>query len=184
MEELTGLRRVTSLKRDAQGAYWAVDLRPYDLVAVRLSTPEARLFRPQVLLPEKVASALQRRIYDLGDRAASLRNAPLPLSVLSNPGFERPRTGSHLLPGWLITQRPEVAIGPDATERRGGQQSVKMTTTGPWACLESQRFDPPATGRLRMSVWMKTADAAEQPAMRLAIPGELNVREYYRLARF
>jgi hypothetical protein len=181
LEELTGWRRVGPLAHDAQGTYWRVDLQPYDLVAVQLSDPGVKLSHPQVSLPPALKTALGQRIRELGIRAALLRNPP-PLKVLDNPDFEQPPVGEDRLPGWATTQQPGVTIGPDPTQNHRGRQSVRMTTSGPWACLVSQPLQPPATGRLAVSVWLRVAETAAQPALQLAVEGKLNGRRYYRHA--
>jgi hypothetical protein len=181
LEELTGRRQVAPLEHDARGTYWRVDLQPYDLVAVRLPLPGVELSQPQVSLPPAVKPALQQRIRELGIRASLLRSPP-PLKVLGNPGFERPPVGSDPLPGWATTQQPGVTIAPDKTQPHQGNQSVKMTTNGPWACLVSQPFEPPATGRLSMSVWLRVGKTDAQPALQLALEGNLGGQRYYRYA--
>jgi hypothetical protein len=181
LTEITGRRQVPRLKRDDHGAYWKIDLKPYDLVAVQLSAPGVRLFGPRVSLPPAVKTALEQRIRQLSARAALLRNPPS-LKVLKNPGFERPPAGGNQLPGWDFTQQHGVDIRVDKTQSHRGKQSVRMTNNRPWACLVSQPFEPPATGRLSMSVWLRVDNAAVQPSLQLALEGKLNGRRYYRLA--
>ena len=115
-----------------------------------------------------------------GPRAA-LRNPP-PLDVVANPGFERPAGGDGPIPDWAITHCNQASIQLDKSEKHGGQQSVKLASTGPVACLVSRPFAAPATGRLSMSVWLRVADAARQPPLRLAMEGKLHGRDYYRYA--
>ena len=178
LEELTGVRQVAPLKRDDAGAYWMVDLQPYDLVAAELSAPEATLSQPRVSLSGAVEAAMTRRIRELGARAAALRS-PQPLQTLGNPGFEQPPVAGKSIPDWSATKRPEVAIGPDATQKHEGGQSVKMTTSGPWACLVSKSLDAPSTGRLSVYAWLRVADAAKQPTLQVALAGTHNGMEYY-----
>jgi len=184
LQELTGRRRVEPLKRDAGGGYWTVELRPYDVVAVQLSQPNVRLFRPTVSLPPAALQALGQRIHELGARAAWLRNPPPPLTVLTNPGFEKRPAAGDPLPGWNVVGQAGVTIVTDARQKHGGKQSVRMTSTGPPAYLASRPFPPPATGRLSMSVWLRVADAKAQPPLRLAVEGKLHGRNfgYYRFA--
>jgi hypothetical protein len=181
LEELTGRRQVAPLKLDAQGTYWQVELQPYDLVAVQLSAPGVKFFDPRVSFPATLKAALGQRIRQLGIRAASLR-VPPPLDVLSNAGFENPPAVGGQLPGWVTTQQPGVTIQLDQTQTHGGSQSVRMTSDGAWACLVSQPLEPPETGRLWMSVWLRVADAAAQPALQLALEGKLDGQRYYRHA--
>jgi hypothetical protein len=48
----------------------------------------------------------------------------------------------------------------------------------------SHAFAPPATGRLAVSVWLRTPDAARQPPVRLAIEGRTAGRTLFRVAQF
>jgi hypothetical protein len=148
---------------------------------VELSEPEVRLSRPQVALPGAVEAALGQRVRSLGMRAAALRNPP-PLRVLENPGFERPPTATEALPGWAVSKRPGVAIVADKSQAHAGSQSAKVSSEGQIACLVSQPFAAPTTGRLSMSVWLRVADAQRQPPLRLAMEGRLNGETYYRYA--
>ena len=75
-----------------------------------------------------------------------------------------------------------VSIQLDKTQKHGGQQSVRIASTGPVACLVSRPFAAPATGRLSMAVWLRVADADRQPPLRLALEGKLHGRDYYRFA--
>ena len=109
--------------------YWEVQLEPYDLVAVQLSEPNVQFSNPQVTWPGAVETALGSQIRQLGARAAALRNPP-PLDVLANPGFERPAAGDGPIPDWAVTTRSGVSIQLDKTQKHGGQQSVKIASTG------------------------------------------------------
>ncbi|MEN6450841.1 MAG: hypothetical protein ABFC96_10135, partial [Thermoguttaceae bacterium] len=59
-------------------------------------------------------------------------------------------------------------------------QSVRLSSNGPVACLVSRPFAAPTTGRLTVSVWLRVADAARQPPLRLALEGKIQGRDYYR----
>jgi hypothetical protein len=181
LEELTGLRKIAPLRRQTDSASWTVDLEPYDLVAVQLSEAGAQLSQAQVVLPSSVDADLQQRIRQLGGRTAALR-APPPLKALANPGFERPAAGEDQLPDWIATKRAGVTMVADKTQFHGGSQSARIASNGPAASLMSRPFPAPATGRLSMEVWLRIADAARQPPLRLAMEGKLNGQPYYRCA--
>jgi len=181
LQELTGLRQVAPLQREADRTYWTVELEPYDLVAVYLSEPGAQLSQVQVSLPDSVEPALQQRIWQLGGRTAALRTPP-PLRTLANADFERTASGDDQLPDWAVTKRSGVSIQPDKTQAHGGSQAARIASNGPVACLVSRPFPAPATGRLSMAVWLRIADAAPQPSLRLALEGKLNGQPYYRYA--
>ena len=102
--------------------------------------------------------------------------------MVANPGFERPAAGDGPIPDWAVTARDGVNIQLDKTQKHGGQQSVKIASTGAVACLVSRPFAAPTTGRLSMAVWLRVADAKQQPPLRLAMEGKLHGRDYYRFA--
>ena len=179
LEELSGLRQVGPLRKDADGAYWAAELEPYDLLAVALSAPGVQPKTLRVTFPASVEAALGQRIRQLGDRTRKLAT-PSPLKVLPNAGFERPPGDDQQLPDWAVTTRPGVNVQTDKTQAHSGSQSAKLSSTGPVACLVSRPFAAPATGRLSISVWLRVADAARQPPLRLALEGRLYGQSYYR----
>lgn len=181
MEEITGRRPVPPLRNDAQGAYWSVDLGPYEVVAVRFSAPEVAFWQPRAEWPQVVEAELSRRIRLLGAKAAALRQPP-PLDVLDNPGFERRPTSGEEVPGWAITRQPESEVHTDTQQYHEGKQSVRIASRGPVACLVSRPFAAPDTGRLALSVWLRVADAGQQPPLRLAVEGKLDGQDYYRFA--
>ena len=185
------------------GLTWIVALGPYDLAAVAFSEPDVKLFQPQASLPGQVAESIAQRIRQLGVRAVALRNPPL-LKVLENPGFQSKPSETDPVPGWTVSKRRGVSITTDTTQghetdlatAKGVKpaQSVKISSDGSIACLVSQPFAPPATGRITMSVWLRVADASHQPNLRLAVEGKPTTtmgtwcptwcpgRDYYRYA--
>jgi hypothetical protein len=180
IEEISGSRKIEPLQPDAtSGHSWEVSLEPYDLVAVQLSEPNVQCSAPRVTWPEAVESALSLQIRRLGARAAALRSPP-PLDVLGNPGFESPGSAKAPIPQWIVVGESKTGVQLDNSEAHEGRQSVKMSGNGPVACLVSQPLAVPATGRLTVSVWLRVADAARQPPLRLAIEGKLHGRDYYR----
>jgi hypothetical protein len=180
IEELSGMRKIEPLKPEAtSGFYWEVSLEPYDLVAVRLSDPNAQCSAPHATWSEAVESALGLQIRRLGARAAVLRNPPTS-DLLANPGFERPAAANNLIPNWTAIGQGKVGVQLDKTEKHGGKQSIKLSSNGPVTCLVSQPLAVPATGRLVVSVWLRVANAARQPPLRLALEGKLHGRDYYR----
>ena len=182
IKELTGRRKIEPLASERNaGMQWEVKLEPYDLVAVELSEPNVTCRDPRVVWPGGVELLLGSRIRQLGVRAATLRN-PAPLDALANAGFERSPDGDSLIADWAVTTRKGVRVELDADEKHGGRQSAKIASDGPVACLVSRPMTAPGTGRLAVSVWLRTADVARQPPLRLAIEGRLGGRDYYRFA--
>ncbi len=191
LEELSGLRKVPQLGRDDRGAFWEVTLEPYDLVAVRLSRPDAKLYEPTVSLAQGVEEALDRRIRDLSSRANELRVTKF-LGVLANPDFEQvgqeadqiadDRAGK--IPGWEAIEQEGTSIELDRTAvaagvvKPSGKHSLRLRSDGPSVSLLSKPFRPPSTGRLKMFVWLRVPDAAKQPTLKWSLEGKIDGREF------
>lgn len=181
VEPLVPGRTVGPLRRDADGVYWEAELAPYDLVAATINVGGARMFNPQTTYPAEVRAAIESRMGDLGDRVAALRFPPL-YDALANPGFDRPATAASPLPGWQPNAPAGTTIALDARQPHGGTHSARMTSTGPTAALASDPFPPPSTGRLSLSVWLRSA-ANRQPPLRVVVAGKLDGRDFYRAAQ-
>ncbi|MGQ9575254.1 MAG: family 10 glycosylhydrolase [Thermoguttaceae bacterium] len=183
LEELTGLRPIEPLKRDAQGAYWDVELGPYDLIAACFWAPTVRLYGPEVAMPPEVHTALDRQVRELGFRVAALRTPPL-LEVLENPGFDRPPGPQGQIAGWIRVQPAGVTIQLDSTTKYSGSAAVRLASTGPAGGLVSPPFAPPASGRLAMLARMRVADPARQPPVRLVVEARQAGRTLTHYAQF
>jgi hypothetical protein len=172
MEKLGEGRGVGPLVRVGGDASSKIALRPYDLVGVRFSSGSVRVRNPEVAIPEQVRRSLQRRIQDLGARVAALGN-PQPLSACENSGFELPPDGERIA-GWSVSPEMSGAVAIDATQKRGGMQSLKMSNAGQGVSIRSLPFAPPVTGRLAVEVWLRAADHGPQPSARIAIEWQLH----------
>ena len=191
LEELGGLRKVPQLNSDDRGTFWEVKLEPYELVAVRLSRPDARLSQPTVSLAVDVKGALGVRIRDLGARANALRAPPL-LKVLANSDFEqtddKASGQTESIPGWQVLKQEGTSLQFDRTEVVGGiqkppgERSLRLRSEGPSLTLLSKPFQPPHTGRLKMFAWLCVPKAAKQPTLQWSLVGKLDGREFSRVA--
>lgn len=182
VEELSGLRRIAPLAREGQKTVWTAELRPYDLLAVRFSLPDIKLYGPQASWPSEVRLALEMRINELGERAAALRNPPL-FHALENPGFDGAPSPSGQIPGWTAIAPATTTVRLDPKQPQTGAQAVYMASRGPGASLVSRPFEAPGTGRLWMWVWLRTADEKRQPPLRLALEGKHKGRDFFRFAQ-
>lgn len=171
LEKLGESHGVGQLVRSASDAQWKVTLRPYDLAAARFSAPNVRLRQPQVTVPEQVRLGLQRRIRDLGARVAALGN-PQPVGMLTNASFELP-LDDGAIPEWSAGTDVDGSVALDATQKRSGEQSLKLASAGRPVKVTSAAFDPPSTGRLAVEVWLRSTGAMQQPALRISVEGEL-----------
>lgn len=164
-------------------ANWRVALKPYDLVAGVFSTPDVAVRAWKAGSPPEVSQRIQQRIDALRERVQAVTQAR-PMSPLENAGFEQ-QSGGSPLEGWVHARGSGIEIQVDGKQHFGGQHSLRIyrgDTAGPAAWVRSEPFPIPQTGRLRVSVWLRTSDPARQPRLRLAVEGRFAGETYYRYA--
>jgi hypothetical protein len=137
---------------------------------------------------ESVRRALTSRIAGLRQRRAVLE-APAPLDVLDNPGFElgagRPGGGrSATVAGWEVVEerRGAMALVPGAGGAAQAGRGLEFTSFNGLSTLRSNPFPAPRTGRISVAAWLRIASGGSQPPLRVAIEGVQGNREYYRFA--
>ena len=171
MEKLGECRGVGPLVRAGGDTSWKITLRPYDLVAARFPSASVRVRNTEVSIPQQVRRALERRIQDLGSRVAALGN-PQPLAAGENAGFELPPDGEGVA-GWSISPELAGSVALDGTQKHGGGQSLKLSSTGQPVGIRSMPFVPPTTGRLAAELWLRASDHAPRPTVRIALEWQL-----------
>ena len=137
---------------------------------------------------ESARRALASRIAGLRQRRAVLE-APTPLDVLDNPGFElgagRPGGGrSVTVAGWEVVEerRGAMALVPGAGGAAQAGRGLEFTSFNGLSTLRSNPFPAPRTGRISVAAWLRIASGGSQPPLRVAIEGVQGNREYYRFA--
>lgn len=135
-------------------------------------------------LPQDVDKDLRRHVYALQAKLTRSGN-PQPMPVLDNSGFEI--SGRPSMNGWDRGSQSAASVGlveeADVADgqRPMGLASLRMVNTGQdpvW--VRSNVFDTSETGRISISVWLKTDDPSNQPPLRLALEGQTNDGNYYR----
>ncbi len=155
----------------------------YGLLGGRMSK-EHRLFDFGFGLPADADEDLRRHVFALQAKLTKSGN-PGPVTVLENSGFEF--NGQPTLGGWETghqsTGKVRLDLNQDGSESRPpmGRASLRMENKDPdpvW--VRSNVFEAGNTGRLSISVWLKTNDTAQQPPLRLALEGQSGGTNYYR----
>ncbi len=180
LDELTGRRKVESLRTDAKGMYWLAELEPYDLIAVRLSAPGARLSHPRTTLPSEVKAMIADKVYDLWDRVGATRRPRPSMAGATNLSFESPAAPGEKVPGWIAPEQQGAVVELDPVRPHAGTRSVKLTSQGRLASLVSHPFDAPATGRLTVTAWLRVAPGKRQSQLRVAVEGTENGDGFFR----
>ncbi len=151
---------------------WTVSLRPYDLIAVRLSDPQAlplfvQLERPETICGKK--GALTKKL----DLLIKATNTRFEWSGLLNPDFELPSPSKNAdeTVGWERIGDDTFSAKIDSRTRYSGNASLKMSSPGTSGGMISNSFEAPASGRLFVNFWLGVAEDADELPLRLALTG-------------
>jgi len=135
-------------------------------------------------LPDAADNALQRQVLTLKSKLTKSAS-PQPLGVLENSGFEFDGQSNFI--GWTTIPQPkgfvELINHPAGSDPNVIQGSASLRLTGDeskvvW--VRSNKFEVTETGRVSISVWLKTDKPDRQPPLRLALEGRAEGLNYYR----
>ena len=148
---------------------WQTRLKSFDLQAFTFNSREVQIVNWVTDFPQEQQLALQHDFAELQARVNALSNNRRPSPALPNPGFEQPLVDGRI-PGWKHTERPGVSIGVDTSSARGSQSlHLKVEDGRAIGWVRSDEFPIPATGRLSIFAWVRTAPGKPQPALRIAV---------------
>jgi hypothetical protein len=137
------------------------------LAAARFTAAEVQVLGAAVSLPPSVGETLERRIEDLVARVRTLGNP-----LLENPSFDLPLVNQQIA-GWSSSAPTGGRIALDSRWFHSGARSVLMSSTGPAVSIASAPIVPPHAGPLSVEVWLRAADAAKVPSVRIGVEGEV-----------
>ncbi|MEL7498926.1 MAG: hypothetical protein AAFN77_15065 [Planctomycetota bacterium] len=161
-----------------------IQLKPFELYAGLAESSDWRIADFRMRLPDGADKPLRRRVYELQAKLVQAQNAK-PIDVLDNPRFEKEPhspisgwdTGNQSADSFVVTTHRPTEVEQNPKFRRS--LAMRNAANSPiW--IRSNWFDVPTTGRLSVSVWVKSDQHTEQPALRIAVEGETNNRNYYR----
>ncbi|MEM7785520.1 MAG: family 10 glycosylhydrolase, partial [Planctomycetota bacterium] len=132
--------------------------------------------------PAEAEQVIRKQIYAMQAKLIDSQNSGT-LEGLNNPDFEN--EGEIESFGWdrgeqakdqvTVTETP--AFGEDDTANLS--LLMENSSNGPvW--VRSNPFPAPVTGRLSLSVWLKTDSPDRQPPIRLSVEAQNSPTEYYR----
>lgn len=158
----------------------SVNVPPYSLVAARSDDPDSNIVDFDFSLPEGVDQQLRKQVYVLQSKLVASGKVPA-IPAIQNPEFEEGAQRS--LRGWEMGDAMEgviqaVAANTQNSERRNHLQIKSEDRSPVW--IRSNTFQAPKTGRLSISVWLKTDDPDQQPPLRLSLEGKTPTSSYYR----
>ena len=157
----------------------SIELPPYEVWGGTFENDIVEVSHFDIKLPHsegKIHGALRKKIYQLQAKL-NLATSADSVNVLLNQSFESEGQGS--LDGWEWDDQSNQQISLEQNEGYESIASLRMKTGGDSVWMRSNRFAPPQTGRLSVTVWIKSV-IAEQPPLRLAIEGQTRSSTYYR----
>ena len=170
-----------SIQWNRIGATWSFDLKPYDIVAVKVERGVPTVADVRVTVDEAIAAKIQKEIREVNRRVSNLTQ-PRHMQVLQNSGFEATQT--HLFPnGWVHNASAKNKIQTKTGNAFHGQQHLvlhRRPADRDVTWVRSEPFAPPATGRIAVSAWVRIPDESQQPSFRIAVEGKLYGQVYYR----
>jgi hypothetical protein len=144
---------------------WPLNLKPYDVQAVRFSTASVRVEKTASTISEAGRRELTARLTDLNNRDLTAAQVYV---GLENPGFE-PRRGAAL-DGWqLLGNSLHSSAELDIGSPRDGAACMHLRNTSPAddATLQSNAFTTPPTGQLAMTVFIRGENVDPGTELRL-----------------
>ena len=162
---------------------WHVRMEPYGFTAGVFSEPGVRVVRATLVSDNALRQQLAQWLRRLEASAVALEKQPA-LDVLPNAGFEPDSEGSTSseIPGWHLNEGSGVEAQLDVQQKHAGRSSLRLRSQGSIASVVSEPFASPATGRLSVWVWLRVADASQQPKLRIAVEKAEPGSRYYRYA--
>jgi hypothetical protein len=178
----TNLPRFVMTER---GPTLPLTLRPYEIVGIEASEPNARIVRWETEVDQLVLRTQRQNLLRLKQRVDAKRAYP----QLENPDFEQ-EAAQNDVPGWEFSEGAGMYVHVDTHASRLGRQSLHLQSetpvnwsNGPVVWLRSKWFVPAASGRLIFGAWLKTRNFDDQPHVRLLIEGRLSDNQLIRRER-
>ena len=152
----------------------AFNLEPFGVVGGIAEGSEFSFSEFSYQLPEEAAQALKQHYFKLRAKLIAASQS-LALPVLQNPDFAV-ETGAAPK-GWTISSPENFQVSTDESTEKS---SLLLKSEGENVWIRSNEFVSPETGRLSISVWLRSDEAEEQPPLRLSVESTSRDAAYYR----
>ena len=165
---------------DSETPVVLIELEPFSLQA-GFTSASVTVTGFQVELPAEVMSSLQDRLNALLPLVSQAAEAEA-IGVLDNPGFEAigvSPDGPQKF-GWSYDNRNREAITLKRENVAAGETCLSMISDGPATWVRSNDFSAPETGRLSVSVLIRSDEPSANPLLRISLLGDDGRHVYYR----
>lgn len=178
--------KIRGEQSEVESGRWAIEVEvpAYGLIGGKSLDEGFALSDFAFQLPDGADKVLKKRVYGLQAKLIKSSNPPA-MPVVENPNFES--LGRPSLVGWnsgdqatskiRLDLRTELPLATGQT-RPGCLTMNNADQSAVW--IRSNPFEGPTTGRLSISVWLRTDDPTRQPPLRLAVEGQSGTTSYYR----
>ena len=173
---LSAMHQNETLNVDESGLI-TFKLNPFELFGIKTNSTNSFEFF-DYKLPATASRDLNKTYYQMRSRVIASGNAR-PINVLADPSFEN----DDFSVGWTIGNQDREYIRKDqgGSESKSSLRISNSESNSVW--VRSNKFKVPETGRLSVSVWLKTDDSTKQPPLRISIEGADPESNYYRFAK-
>jgi hypothetical protein len=185
---MTYAERKAEVQQQEGRTSWKIALEPFDLVGGEIASGQAKVVDWVATPPAEAKEVLKRRIQEARLRANAIRRQPLAaLTAVPNASFEAPAQ-EVTIPNWVAARGQGIVAEVERREGHLSPSSLHLVSQAnpmgqaPIVWIRSEPIRPRATGRLRLVAFIRVADAAKQPKLRLAIEGKFDGQVYYRRA--
>ena len=172
-----GVNRPDRLLPNSNGYEWNINVKPYELIAVAMSSEDVMLAHGQSALPPDVSRSLEKRIAALMSRARYL-SKPVEYTTLPNSGFEA-TSRSQTIPSWIdsATERSSVRLSAGYKSA----QSMRVTSADRPSEIRSAPFAAPKSNRIAVEFLARSAShspleresaaarKSDQPRLRIGV---------------
>lgn len=154
----------TTVEASEQGEHTTVEMtvEPFGLVAFKFSSPHVKALACQSQLPSAVAKHLKVRLDEVVSRVNQVGEDMGAAPILLDPGFERPLSSTFEAP-WTISQWADGTAEIDTDNRASGNSSLHLQANGGIVAATSNTFAIPETGRLVLTMKLRSAEPAVDP---------------------
>lgn len=164
------------VETDGEGKQFIqLTMQPYSVVGGYSADPASQLVDFSFVVDAIAAEEMKKRLNQLQLRLIQTSKVN-PIGCIENSDFDF--TDADSLPGWNFDDKNPKVFSWQQIE----DNSALLIQSGPGSSwIRSNPFPVPATGRLSISVWLRTDNMENQPPLRIAVESDQGM--YYRFGR-
>ena len=165
-----------NVETDGEGKQFVeLTMQPYSVVGGYSADPASQLVDFSFVTDPVAAEEMKKRLNQLQLRLIQSSKVK-PTDSIANSEFDF--TDADSLPGWTFDDKKPKQF---SWQREGDNAMLQIRSDAGSSWIRSNPFPVPTTGRLSISVWLRTDDVQNQPPLRIAV--ESDQGDYYRFGK-